>query len=305
MAATDKAALRSGPLRIRVIYNPRAGRRRGRRFERVLGLLRGAGHMVEVVSTARAGDAAAFVRDAGPGKVDILAIAGGDGTVNDALQGAGERTPPIGLIPLGTANVLAHELGIGTAPHRIAACLTAGGIRRIQPGEVAGHRFMMMAGVGLDAQVVSTVSRAVKGRLGKAAYVAEVVRTLLRWPGAAFELRAGGVTFSAGSVIVSRGSRYGGRFVLAPKGDIFSQEFQLTRFPPGSSLSMFARFCSIPAGLLLRLQLADQQPVESLDILAPAGEPIQADGDIVGYTPARVTLCDQFIRFCVPCEETS
>ncbi|MEI2385483.1 YegS/Rv2252/BmrU family lipid kinase [Breoghania sp. JC706] len=290
---------RSG-LRIRVIHNPRAARRRHRRFAQVLRQLHAAGHEVEVVETARAGDAAGHVRSARRAGVDLIAIAGGDGTFNDALQGVSPDTPPLGLIPLGTANVLAHELGIGTRPARIVEALTAGRVRSVLPGEIAGRRFMMMAGVGLDAQVVASVPRPVKARLGKAAYVLEVIRTLLRWRGADLRLRIGDEMLEAGTAIFSRGRHYGGRFVLAPHCDLFRPHLQLIRFPRGGALSVFLRFLVIPSGQLVRLGLAEERAVASLEIVAPAGEPIQADGDIVARVPATIRLCDQPVRLCVP-----
>jgi diacylglycerol kinase (ATP) len=294
------ASLAPQALRIRLIYNPRAARRRQRRFEAVLHRLRDAGHTVEILTTERAGDASSHVRSASPDKVDLIAIAGGDGTMNDALQGVGPDTPPIGLVPLGTANVLAHELGIGTRPERIVETLASGRIELIRPGEVSGHRFMMMAGVGLDAQVVACVPRSLKSRLGKSAYLLEVIRTLGRWRGADIRLRVDGVDVEAGTAIFCRGRHYGGRFILAPHGDLFAPALQLIRFPRGGALSVFLRFLMIPSGLLVRLALADERPIENLEILSPAGEPIQADGDVVGHTPAVIRLCDQAMPFRVP-----
>lgn len=287
-------------LRIRLIYNPRAARRRQRRFAGVLQRLLDAGHTVEILTTEKAGDAGSHVRSATPDKVDLIAIAGGDGTMNDALQGVGPTTPPIGLIPLGTANVLAHELGIGTRPGRIVETLVSGRTQAIRPGEVAGHRFMMMAGVGLDAQVVACVPRALKSRLGKSAYLLEVVRTLWRWRGADLRLRVNGETIAAGTAIFCRGKHYGGRFMLAPHADLFSPSLQLVRFPQGRALSVFLRFLMIPSGQIVRLGLANEHPIESLEILSPEGEPIQADGDIVAHAPANIRLCDQTLHFRVP-----
>lgn len=286
---------------IRIVYNPRSARKRERRFQAVLAHLRDTGHDYDILSTSRAGDAARFVRETQPGGADIVAIAGGDGTINDAIQGVGPHTPPLGLIPLGTANVLAHELGIGTQPHRIASALTGSTTKAVRPGLVNGHRFMMMAGVGLDAQVVSGLHRTVKNRFGKAAYLIEVMRTLSQWSCPPIEILAGDDgSKTAASVIVSRGKRYGGTFLLAPGCDLERPQFQLTLFPPGGAFSVFARFLLIPAGLLGRSGLVEQVLVDSLEIAGPAGEPLQADGDIVARLPARLSLCDQVIEILVP-----
>jgi YegS/Rv2252/BmrU family lipid kinase len=286
--------------KIRVVYNPRTGHKRKKRFRTVLSLLEAGGHTCEILTTREAGDAARFVRETTLDDADILAIAGGDGTINDAIQGAGPQTPPLGLIPLGTANVLAHELGIGTEPRRIASCLTEAQVLKVQPGLINGHRFMMMTGIGLDAQVVADLNRATKTRFGKAAYLIEVFRTLRHWPCPPLDIRLDGETQKAATLIISRGKRYGGTFVLAPHCDLATPSLCATLFPAGGSLSVFGRFLLIPAGLLLRLGLAVQRPVRTVEILGPVGDPIQADGDIVAHVPAQISICDQTIRLCVP-----
>lgn len=287
-------------LTFRIIHNLRAAQNRDARFRAVLLRLSSAGHSYHILETARAGDAAHFARETTRADADILVVAGGDGTINDALQGIGSATPPLGLIPLGTANVLAHEIGIGTDPARIADCLMAGRVAPVRPGLVNGHRFMMMAGIGLDARVVSEVRRTVKRRFGKAAYLFQVVHTLRRWPCPTLHVVADGMPGTVSTMIVSRGSRYGGRFILAPKVSLASPAFQLTLFPEGSALSVFARFLAIPPRLLLRLRLACQIAVRHIDVTGPEGEPVQADGDIVARVPATFTLCDDPIYLCMP-----
>ncbi|GHG79565.1 diacylglycerol/lipid kinase family protein [Pseudodonghicola xiamenensis] len=288
-------------LRFRIIHNPRAAMKRAVRFNAVLAELRAAGHEYEIVTTARAGDAASFARQTTRDMADVLVVAGGDGTVNDALQGIGPTTPPLGILPLGTANVLAHEIGIGTDPGRIARCLMQGAILPVRPGVVNGHRFMMMAGVGLDAQVVSDLRRGIKRRFGKAAYLIEVTRTLRRWPCDDICLTAdGGEDHRAATVVISRGKRYGGRFVLAPGGDIAMPRFHITLFPTGRPISVFARFVAIPLGLVHRLKLVQQFETEGVMIEGPAGDPVQADGDIVARLPARIGLCPEPVYLCVP-----
>jgi diacylglycerol kinase (ATP) len=105
-------ARRAEPRRLAVIFNPTAGRRKGRRLGAALALLRGEGRLLRLERTAARGDAEAIARRVG--SAETLVVAGGDGTANEAANGllaaGGGR---LALIPLGTANVLAAELGIG------------------------------------------------------------------------------------------------------------------------------------------------------------------------------------------------
>lgn len=287
-------------LRLRIIHNERAGARNDARFRAVLERLQHNGHDLRILTTRKAGDAADLVRSANSAAVDMVVVAGGDGTINDALQGFGPGTPPLGLIPLGTANVLAHEIGLGTDPDRIAACLMARHMLDVRAGVVNGRRFMMMASVGLDAQVVSDLPRALKQRLGKLAYLAQTARTLSRFACPPLEVRIDGTPMRTSTIIVNRGQRYGGRFILAPGARICDPRFHATVFPEVGRLAVFARFLAIPLGLVHRLRLVRQVSGARIEIEGPPGDPVQADGDIVAHLPARITLDDQVIRLCVP-----
>ncbi|MFC3230934.1 diacylglycerol/lipid kinase family protein [Marinibaculum pumilum] len=154
---------------ILVIHNHAASWRRFERFSSVLGALATAGCEIVVRRTEGAGDPMRLARAADRQAFDLIAVAGGDGTINDAVNGLHAGSPPLGLIPLGTANVLAHEIGLGTGPDQIVSCLLAPRRLAVRPGVVNGRRFMMMAGIGFDAHAVRAIPKPVKRRLGKAA----------------------------------------------------------------------------------------------------------------------------------------
>ncbi len=161
-----------------IILNRRAARIRMDRFEDVLGRLDAAGARYEIVETRAAGDAARHM--AGARGVNAVVVAGGDGTINDAIQGYNADSPPLGLIALGTANVLSHELGIGTDAARIAETLLRGEPLAIWPGQVGKRRFVMMASAGFDAHVVRNLNRSLKQKIGKFAYAVVALQQLRR-----------------------------------------------------------------------------------------------------------------------------
>ncbi|RDD62225.1 diacylglycerol/lipid kinase family protein [Ferruginivarius sediminum] len=110
--------------RVAVIHNPVAGWRRRRYLRRVIDALRERGCEVRLRRTTAPGDAHAFAAEAEG--CDVLAVAGGDGTVNEALNGLAGRHVPLSVIPLGTANVLAHELGLPRRPVALARAIVEG-----------------------------------------------------------------------------------------------------------------------------------------------------------------------------------
>src|SRR4051794_31648718 len=163
------------PRRLLVIYNPAAGRRSARRLRRFLDELARLAVPVTLRATASRGDAEDFARAADPGAFDAVVAAGGDGTINEVVSGLAASDLPLAILPLGTANVLANEIGLPRDPARLAAIAATGPARATWTGEVrsdAGlRRFVMMAGIGFDASVVAAIDPARKRRLGKLAYV--------------------------------------------------------------------------------------------------------------------------------------
>ena len=111
------------PRRILVVFNPAAGRARRARFEHVMTALRAHGCVVTLKETTAPRHAESIARDSSAMDFDIIAAAGGDGTINEVVNGLVGKNMPVGLIPLGTANVLAREIGLRLTPKEIAHAL--------------------------------------------------------------------------------------------------------------------------------------------------------------------------------------
>lgn len=290
----------AAPPRLLIIHNQRAAARREARFRDVLDGLEAAGCPLVVRQTQAAGDAGRIAGAADRARFDLVVVAGGDGTINDTINGFTPDSPALGLIPLGTANVLAHELGLGLDPDAIVRDLTCGRRVTVYPGVVNDRRFMMMAGAGFDAHVVQGVRRPVKRRLGKLAYALEAVRQLALYPCPPLEARVDGRTVVAATLVIQRGRRYGGRFILAPEADLLVPRFQVTLFPRAGRLAMAGYTAALPLGLLTRLRLVQHMEAQRVEIAGRPGDPVQGDGDVIAHLPATVTLDDYPIHIAVP-----
>ena len=186
-----------------LIYNPIAGRRptrRAREIRRVIEVLRGAGMEVEVSPTTGPETAARLASEAAARDTSMVLVCGGDGTINEAINGLVGSYVPLGILPGGTANILARELGVPLDPVR-AAQLPRWSARRVPlgranwvaekkpasnshppPGLMAARYFMTVAGVGYDAHVVYKLSLQMKLAWGVAGYVVEALRQAFRYP---------------------------------------------------------------------------------------------------------------------------
>lgn len=302
------AAERTGdavPRRLLIIYNPTAGQRRRRRFEAVLAALRAQGCRLDLRQTAGPGDAEAMARAADPGAADLIVAAGGDGTVNEVVNGlAGGGGPggglPLAVLPLGTANVLAAEIGLAMDPAALARTIAEGPARPIALGQANGRLFSVMLGVGFDAQVVDRVDQGLKRRVGKGAYLWEAARLLRRFDFPEYRVSLDGVSHSAASVIVAKGHFYGGRFVCAPEARLEEPLFQVCLFARPGAWNALRYAAALGLGRLGRLPDYRVLPAREVRIEGPEGDPAQGDGDIIARLPVSVRVLPKALKIVMP-----
>lgn len=288
--ATDS---RASPKRMVIVFNPVAGRRRAALLWRVLDVLVANGIRLDLAETHRAGHAEALAREAARSGAPMVVAAGGDGTIAEVangLMGSGVR---LGVIPLGTANVLAHELALPFAPRAVAAALAFGRTRMLWPGVArgaAGSRlFVQMLGVGFDAQVVHRLSLPLKRVLGRGAYVVQSLRETARYQFPPVRLRIDEIETEAASAVISKGRLYAGTFLLAPESRPAEPGFSVVLFGcagPGAALMYGA---ALPVGLLGRAPGVRHVRAHRIEVVGNTPIPVQADGDAVGFTPLSVT----------------
>ena len=288
----------SVPRRILVVFNPAAGRARRSRFERIVAALRGFGCAVTVVETDAPGHAETLAREASETDYDVIAVAGGDGTINEAVNGLKGRDLVLGIIPLGTANVVADEIRLHRSPAAIARTLAHGPVKPIYVGIANGRRFVMMAGAGFDANVVSKISLGLKKVLGPLAYVWGAVRQSFSDPFADRDIVIDGTAYRTVSMVACNGRRYGGPFVAAPGASLTENAFHVVLME-GRGWFSVARY---GIGLMLgRISMwSDVRIIEGRDVKVEGGGPVQADGDIVTNLPVRISMDSEPVKLVYP-----
>ena len=275
-----------------IVFNPVAGRRRAQLLWRVLDVLVANGVRLELAETQRRGHAECLARDAVARGEPMVVAAGGDGTIAEVANGLMGSPARLGIIPLGTANVLAHELHLPFAPRAVAAALAFGRTRLLWPGQAntadASRLFVQMLGVGFDAHVVCHLPFQLKKALGKGAYVLQSLREMPRYEFPPIRLRIDEVETEAASVIITKGCLYGGRFHLV--SDARNDE-------PGFSVVLFDRSgpaAALMYGAMLSLDLMRQAPgvrrvrARRIDFIGNQPVVAQTDGDPAGAAPLSV-----------------
>ncbi|MBR0681040.1 diacylglycerol kinase family lipid kinase [Roseomonas eburnea] len=292
------------PTRMLIVFNPAAGARRRRRLLAALDLLRGLGMRPEVADTARRGHATDLAHEAAAAGVRVVVAAGGDGTIAEVAAGLAGSDSALGVLPLGTANVLALELGLPRSPVRAAEVLAMGRTALLHPGlaRYADGRellFVQMLGAGFDAAVVHNLSAPLKRGIGKGAYVWQTLRELPRYPFAPIRAVLDGGVEEAASVIVTKGRLYAGRFLLAPGADPHEQGFHVVLFREAGTLAAMRYGAALPLGLLPRMRGVEIRRAAELRL---EGEevPAQADGDAAGVLPVAIGPAPKPMRIVVP-----
>lgn len=299
------------PQRLSVIYNPTAGGRRRRLFEKVMSALEAAGCQVALNKTSCAGDAERLAAELASESCDRLVVAGGDGTLNEVVNGlaSSASAPPLALIPLGTANVLASEIGLPVRADSIVSTILDGLPRPISLGAVNGRRFVLMAGAGFDAWTVADVDIGLKRRIGKGAYVWSTLRSLFRFPFERYQVIVDGVPHSAASVVIANARHYGGPYVIAPDASLERPDLEVCLFRRGGRFQALRYGAALVLGRLPSLSDLDvirgttiqvsvnKAPGEPVRI---AQEPVQSDGDIVAQLPAEIVVEPRALELVYP-----
>jgi lipid kinase YegS len=264
---------------------------------------RAAGHRIRVRLTRKKGDARRFAAEAG--EADLLIAAGGDGTLNEVVHGLMDLSktarPPLGVVPLGTANDFATGCGIPRDPEKaLALCMKGQGIP-IDIGKANEHWFLNAATVGFGAEVTATTPPELKRLLGHAAYTvmgAILAMNVHHYRGK-LTLPDREITGSGPVAIVGNGRQTGGGIQVAPRARIDDGllDLLMVRQIPAMALLIAARELQelSPDGEYIsywQTPWAEVYPEEAI--------PVNLDGEPVRFSSVRYEAVPRAIRLIVP-----
>lgn len=286
---------------VHIILNPAAGARRRGLLDAVVERLKRGGATVTLELTERAGHATALARRAAErGDADVVVAAGGDGTINEVARGLLGQGVPLGIIPLGTANVLAIELGLRPRAVEVADMLLSGPAHLVGTGVVDGEIFLMMVGIGFDGVVVHAINPRLKRLWGKGAFVWAGVKEWLRGPGRDIRLVADGREKRAQWAIVVNGRYFAGPYVLLREGDISQPGLTLFLFKNGGRIALVRYLLALGLGRMAKLPDVEIIPARQVRFLEPEGLEVEVDGDARGNLPQTIEQGTRFLRLVVP-----
>lgn len=290
--------------RFLLISNRFAGIAHSRLVAESVAALRSAGAKVDHVepdSVAQARKLAAFA--AREQAVDAVIAAGGDGTIRQIACALIGTSMPLAVIPVGTGNVLAHEIGLRRTPQDVAAMILSGSTIRVTLPHANGEPFLLMASAGLDARIVSALDQQLKSHVGKAAYMAPVLNAI-GGPVDALEVETDNVKRRARWAIVTNAAHYGGAFVLSPRKTIARPGLMAVLFKAQTRAELVSAMISIARGKLDE-RCREHRDVEMIHctrvtVSSDGPVPTQIDGDLLGQTPLSVETTTDALQLVVP-----
>jgi len=286
-----------------LIFNPTAGGKRRDKLAQLIGLAQLDGDTVELGETKHAGHATQLAGTQAAQSSDVILVAGGDGTVNEVINGLPADSKPIGFAPFGTANVLAYELDYPGNFKRRMLSLLDGSPRPVQLAQANGQKIMLMASVGLDSLAVAGVDHNLKNRIGPFAYIWSGLKATREFLSGRLNYTVridNGPTTEAVTVIITRARKYGGPFVIAPDAGLDQDLLHVVLFRATGLRPLLSYAWGILTGRLHRQHHVDIRTARKVEVTGPRADPVQLDGDDAATLPLTVEMIDQKIDLIYP-----
>jgi len=232
---------------------------------------------------------------------DLVIVLGGDGTINEAVNGLVHSPAALAILPGGTANVLAMELGIGSrlgrAIDRLADCVE----RRIAVGRLcnktSSRHFLAMAGAGLDAKIVYDLNPKLKAIAGKAGYwlggFGHIGQRVVQ-----LEARVNGALYRCGFALVSRVRNYGGDLEIARGASLLKNDFEVVLFEGSHPLRYLAYMMAV--GLKQVQKMPGVHTIRAEHLELSGSVPVQVDGEYAGRLPVCLEALPDALTLLMP-----
>ena len=282
---------------ILVIINPSA------RSERARALCRKIEHLsprAYVRLTNAPGEARALAKQAAAEGCERIVAAGGDGTINEVVNGIAGTEAALGLLPLGTMNVFATELGLPVGNLRKCwEVIEHGQVKPVDLPRANDRYFVQMAGIGFDAQIVAATSFDFKKTLGPLSYIISATQIASKKP-PKLTVRGGGGTREGSFVLVGNGRYYGGPFVLFQQARIDDGMLDVLIFKNLGYLDIVRYFQAIMLGNHTALSDVEYFQTAQVRVTSVDAAPVEVDGDVIGNLPVTFKVLPKALRVIVP-----
>ena len=284
-----------------LIRNPTAGVNWSRALsDRVQRDLLGWLPSLEIRTTEHRDHGVQLAREAGAHGYDLVIASGGDGTLNEVINGVvGSRTA-VAFLPAGTGNSMAYSLGLSLNPVKAVQSLRAGEVRPAYLG-LADHRyFSLMISVGFDALAVQEVSYPLKRLLGRLSYVVAGSAALIRYAYPVITITADGRSYQGTTIVIAKSPYYASRFRIAPDTSMETPRFQICIFKGKGALNYLKYVGAVVLNRHYGLRDVESVLATEVTIKPIAGLLAQLDGEVLPSIPTTVRIARDRVNVLFP-----
>lgn len=287
--------------RIHFIINPISGRRgrRRRHLDAFIERLSAAGHDVHAAYTAGPGDATRLAEEACSAGADLIGVAGGDGTLHEAVEGLIDSGIPVFVVPCGTENVVAKFLGVRLNAKRLWEIFEGNAIREFKAMEANGRNVLFVCGLGLDGEVIRALSSRRKGHISYWTYVIPIVSALVRYRSADVAITVDGKEAynGPGLVLIGKVPRYALGLKALWQADPADEWLDIAVFPRRGAILLLWDAIRLLVNPRWRSANAYYAKVKTVRVTSNRPMPMQIDGEYAGGLPLEVRLTGKCVRF--------
>jgi diacylglycerol kinase (ATP) len=288
--------------RVKIIANPISGRGRSRDLvHKLCAEIERRGLNAETAFTGAKGDAQKAAADVDSEYAAVCAV-GGDGTMNEVLNGIAATDVPLAVLPAGLSNVLAVELEMPRDPAAVADAIAAGHTVDVDLCIADGRYFLAMGGAGWDAHIVHSIARSRKSPLGFAGYILPIARALVDYgfPNIEVVLDGKPISDKAGMVIVGNIKQYGGRFKITTQANFADGLLDFYVVYRAAPVEMLKLFAGALWGDHIRHGNAQYLQGKKLELRSSGEVPVHIDGEAAGHLPKTFEVTGRKKRVIVP-----
>jgi diacylglycerol kinase (ATP) len=279
--------------RLVIIANPVAGRGRAyKAIQKHIQHWNNPDWNVELFPTQRSGHAAQLAEGLMKAPPDLVAVCGGDGTLNEVASIISSHPFPIAVLPAGTANVVARELGIPLNPVKALQIALKKRVKNIDIGEINGgaRRFIFVAGIGFDAFAVARVNLRLKAKIGMSAYAAAIIDCLAHYSFPEFNVAVENRIYKATSCLACNFRSYGGGLLFCPEADMSDGLLDVLVIEGKQRLALAWFLISAWFQKPMTGRWIHRLKASSIKIEGDSSVLVQSDGELIGSLPLEITL---------------
>lgn len=286
-----------------LIFNPYSGKHSKSKIDFFISAMEKLGYKVDLKATKGINDATVLAKEAEKDpNYHLIVISGGDGTINEAINGFNTFTKPVSIIPLGSANVLACELGIYSVKDTINA-IRAGKIIDAYVSQITNEnskrKFLLFAGVGFDGSIVEKIRFKGNALIKKLIFVVTGIKELLKKDKILLNVVINEEEIECYHILCCRTKKYAGNFIIANEAGLEKPYFQILCIKENSLIGFFKLFIYVLLKKGMPASNVYEFKANKLEIKGK--KPVQIDGEFFGYAPVKISLTDKKAKLFSNC----